>query len=481
MSNALLNRMGTQPSTNDSGGDLPYGAVVIAGGSGAKSFITSTTEGYNSSMIGVIVEPAGIADGETGLVSWGLWTPRINLDGAASLYDFIKHDGVAGQGTPHAAPMQAGDFALALEASANPSALLLGAPVPSTVAPGTAAITGTFALSGDISPSQITANQDNYNPTGLSGASVLRLSSDASRDVTGLQGGSDGRVLIVHNVGAQNIVLKDEAAGSTAGNRFALAADLTLSADSVIVLQYDSTSSRWRAIGGAGSGSGGAPTTAGYIVTAADGTLSAEVVIPGLAGSPDRSAIGGAGFSHEFDSGASPFTWSAAIDAEAVNSGIPSHLTIQDNGAAETFGTLAWAPAGAFDIRIKLSMGSEIGTGAGTPAVGLIVGDSAMNNRLLIELEYPGANDRFIISAYTYASSTLTQRGASILHTTNFIYLRIVRDGSNNNSFYFSNDGLTWTLIATQALTFTAAKAGIRMAANSVVTNAAIDWIRANV
>ncbi len=46
-----------------------------------------------------------------------------------------------------------------------------------------------FALTGDISPSQITSNQNDYNPTGLSGASTLRLSTDASRNITGLQGG----------------------------------------------------------------------------------------------------------------------------------------------------------------------------------------------------------------------------------------------------------------------------------------------------
>lgn len=116
-----------------------------------------------------------------------------------------------------------------------------------------ATITEDAALSGDISPSQITANQNDYNPTGLSTASVLRLSTDASRDITGLQGGADGRLVIVHNVGAQNLVLKDESASSSAANRFALNADVTLGADQSSWLQYDLPSSRWRVIGGTGS------------------------------------------------------------------------------------------------------------------------------------------------------------------------------------------------------------------------------------
>lgn len=106
-----------------------------------------------------------------------------------------------------------------------------------------------IALTADISPSQITANQDDYNPTGLATANTLRLSTDASRDVTGLAGGADGRLMIVHNVGSNPLVLKDESASSTAANRFALGgADATLAANQSVTLQYDATSSRWRMV-----------------------------------------------------------------------------------------------------------------------------------------------------------------------------------------------------------------------------------------
>jgi hypothetical protein len=231
----------------------------------------------------------------------------------------------------------------------------------------------------------------------------------------------------------------------------------------------------------AGGGGGGAPTTSEYITSAADGTLSNEVVIPGLAGHADRAGIGGAGVAYEFDSGASPLTWSAAVDAETVDSTIPSHLYIQDNGATETLGTYTWAPAGAFDIRCKLSMGAEVGTSASGPAAGLVVGDTTLANRLLIILLFDGATDKHVLDAYTYTASTYTQRGARNQIGTNFIYLRLVRDGSNNCSFYYSMDGLTWVLVATQSFTFTADKAGIRIAAASLVTNVAVDWIRSNV
>lgn len=131
------------------------------------------------------------------------------------------------------------------------------APVASPTFTGTPDITQAVKFSGDISPSQITSNQNDYNPTGLSTASVLRLSTDASRDVTGLAGGADGRAIFLYNVGAQNLVLKNQSSSSSAANRFALNADLTIGADQGIALLYDSTSSRWRARGGLGTGSGG--------------------------------------------------------------------------------------------------------------------------------------------------------------------------------------------------------------------------------
>lgn len=109
---------------------------------------------------------------------------------------------------------------------------------------GTTTVAGALAFSGDISPAQITANQNDYNPTSLSTASTLRLSADARRTISGLQGGADGRCLTIHNVGTFPIVFKFEDAGSSAANRFSFGH--TLSGGHSMSIQYDSTSSRWR-------------------------------------------------------------------------------------------------------------------------------------------------------------------------------------------------------------------------------------------
>lgn len=108
---------------------------------------------------------------------------------------------------------------------------------------------GSLAESSVISPAQITANTDNYAPTGFASAKVLRLSTDASRNITGIAGGSAGRRITICNVGAQNLVFIHNAT-STAANQFLCPSSgaFTLNANDAIDLWYDGTSSRWRLI-----------------------------------------------------------------------------------------------------------------------------------------------------------------------------------------------------------------------------------------
>lgn len=144
----------------------------------------------------------------------------------------------------------------------------------------------TIKLTGDVTPSQITANQNDYAPTSLSLAVTLRLSSDASRNVTGLSGGAAGRCLLLQNVGSFNLVLREQDAASTAANRFALGADYTLEPSGGAVLKYDGTSSRWRIVASrsAAVGSGSLTNTGG--------ALTSNALVLG-AGSVDTKAVAG--------------------------------------------------------------------------------------------------------------------------------------------------------------------------------------------
>jgi len=107
-------------------------------------------------------------------------------------------------------------------------------------------VTGAFSLSGDISPTQLTADQNNYSPASLATASVVRLTSDKVVALTGIVAATDGRILPVANIGNFPIQLLKESASSTAANRFAFAEDITVLPTATIVLIYDTTASRWR-------------------------------------------------------------------------------------------------------------------------------------------------------------------------------------------------------------------------------------------
>lgn len=129
------------------------------------------------------------------------------------------------------------------------------APLAAPTFTGIVDVSQSFRLSGDISPAQITANQNNYSPTGLATASVLRLTTDASRTITGLADGADGRIIVIYNIGSNPVVFAHDNAGSTAANRFLLPSNLNLALqpNQSVALGYDSTSARWRLVSESGS------------------------------------------------------------------------------------------------------------------------------------------------------------------------------------------------------------------------------------
>jgi hypothetical protein len=114
---------------------------------------------------------------------------------------------------------------------------------------GTEFFSSQFGLSGVISPAALAADQNDYSPTGFSGAAIVRQDGGAAdRNITGLAGGAEGRILAIINIGTTNsLVLKDQSASSSATNRFLFGADVTVGPNKEIALRYDAVSGRWRA------------------------------------------------------------------------------------------------------------------------------------------------------------------------------------------------------------------------------------------
>ncbi len=143
-----------------------------------------------------------------------------------------------------------------------------------------------FALTGTLTVPQLTANTDNWTPTQSSPAltwsatvgNVLRFSTDAARNITGLTFGAIGRVVILHNIGSFDATLKNDAT-STAANRFLLGADCVVGANKSVALRYDDVSSRWRLFSSCPATSGGGSATVTFIEPGLRLTLTTAVPV----------------------------------------------------------------------------------------------------------------------------------------------------------------------------------------------------------
>lgn len=108
---------------------------------------------------------------------------------------------------------------------------------------------GNVRTTGIVSPAALGSNTDNYNPTGLGSARILRISASTPVNLNGLAAQSDGFTVRLINVNTNAITLVHEAGTSTAANRFNLGsgANKVLAVHSSIDLWYDASGSRWKA------------------------------------------------------------------------------------------------------------------------------------------------------------------------------------------------------------------------------------------
>jgi len=107
-------------------------------------------------------------------------------------------------------------------------------------------------LIGSVCSPSVTANQNNYNPSGFSTCTILRLVPTADRNITGFAAQEHGRIIFVYNAAtgpSQSINLKTESTSSTAANRITMEQDLvgtlTISPRSGAYMVYDGTLQRW--------------------------------------------------------------------------------------------------------------------------------------------------------------------------------------------------------------------------------------------
>lgn len=109
-----------------------------------------------------------------------------------------------------------------------------------------------FTLTTSLTPAALGAGQtDNYNPGDFSAVARLRLSANAAgSQLSGLvASATDGQVVVITNISANDLTLLDESASSTAANRFGLNGDRILGQNESLMLIYDTGIARWSALG----------------------------------------------------------------------------------------------------------------------------------------------------------------------------------------------------------------------------------------
>ncbi len=237
-------------------------------------------------------------------------------------------------------------------------------------------------LFGDLTPSTITADQNDYAPAGLGSASVIRLSSDAARNITGFGWQVRNRTLTLHNVGAYNITLKDESASSVAGNRLALTSDITLTPDTVITIQYDRVSTRWRAVG--------APVTAGLTSGTKQNASGSSINFTGIPATAKRITVN--------------------YSALSTNGTALWYLQIGDSDGLETTGYLSALETAS----------SRYTSTTGFGLIGVGAASWSMNGRVVLELLDPATNTWIaeIMSADSSGGANYSGAGSKALTGT---------------------------------------------------------------
>jgi hypothetical protein len=110
---------------------------------------------------------------------------------------------------------------------------------------------GVFLIDGatiglaSATPAALTVTTNNYDPSSSNG--FILASATTPISITGMVGGSNGKIRVVRNTGANNITMTNNDASSTAANRFRNTggSSVVLAQYDAIQYIYDGTETRW--------------------------------------------------------------------------------------------------------------------------------------------------------------------------------------------------------------------------------------------
>ncbi len=145
-----VGRLVVDTLTNKSGGAVAYGDVVVLDSSNDSAFTTDTSGAYTG-IVGVCIEPNGIANNASGRIQTAGPVAQINCSASVTRGHYLKTHTVAKQAADAGTSRVVGAFAKTKTTSATPSAILFGFPdaAAASAAQGTPGVTlGTSNVAG---------------------------------------------------------------------------------------------------------------------------------------------------------------------------------------------------------------------------------------------------------------------------------------------------------------------------------------------
>lgn len=146
---STIGRLVVDVQTNKSGGSVAYGDVVVSDTANDHSFTTTTSSGFNTGVVGVCIEPNGIASNATGRIQFQGYCPQVNAAASVTRGYFLKTHTVAKQATSSSS-RAAGAFGVALKTSSTPDAYLWGLPDNAGASGETVATSAIWDTKGDL-------------------------------------------------------------------------------------------------------------------------------------------------------------------------------------------------------------------------------------------------------------------------------------------------------------------------------------------
>lgn len=126
------------------------------------------------------------------------------------------------------------------------------------VSTGTQSFSGAKTFTGSIATTGNSAAGGGTITALTSTKSLVYITGAGSTTIQGATSGTEGQILVIHNLSSGTVTVKHQDAGASASNRFLLpnGDDVSIDSDSSAEFFYETGGSRWKLRAGSGTGSG---------------------------------------------------------------------------------------------------------------------------------------------------------------------------------------------------------------------------------